>query len=138
LRFQVGNQFLEIIMSLEKMEVVNPFLVNEVVNSFNHTEFLNSNMDVSTPTSFTGVSRDVIPVDLGGLRELRFTDVAPGTTVPEHSHRSPIFRLITQGEATVNGTLYKKGDWMVIPAGTPYKINTVTGYSAAWNCVVCW
>ena len=125
-------------MALKKIKVVDPFLVNEIVDKDNFHAHLNGEMDVTDPADFPGVKRTLVPVDLGRLRELRFTEVDPGISVPAHSHRSPIFRLITSGEAVVNGKKYEKGDWMVIPAGTAYSIHTDTGYLADWKCVVCW
>lgn len=124
-------------MDTFKMKVVDPFSVNEIVDKQNYSNFLNSEMDVTQPKDIDGVNRDIIPVDMGGLREWRFTEVAPNTTIPAHSHKNPIFRLITDGEAIVNGKSYKKGDWMVIPPDTEYEITTTIGYTADWQCAIC-
>lgn len=124
-------------MDTFKLKVVDPFKVNEIIDKHNFSSFLNTEMDVTAPQNFDGVDRDVIPVDMGGLRESRFTTVAPNTTIPAHAHENPIFRLITDGEAIVNGKSYTKGDWMIIPPGTEYEIKTTTGYSADWRCTIC-
>jgi hypothetical protein len=122
---------------VDKDNFVDPFKINNIVDKDNFVDYLNTEMDVTDQSKIEGVQRDIVPVDLGGLREMRITDVAPGTTVPSHAHKSPVFRVITSGEAIVNGKTYKTGDWMLIPTGTPYEIKTEIGYSANWICVVC-
>lgn len=122
--------------NLARVPVVNPFLAKEIVNKSNINGKHDTELLIST-RSFGGVESSTIPVSLSGLQQLRYISVDAGTVVPDHSHNGPVVRLITSGDATVNGESYKAGDWMVIPPNTTYSISTDHGYTAAWVCVNC-
>ena len=53
----------------------------------------------------------------------------PGVSVPSHAHSESIFRLLVSGSLTINDRLVDvPGTWFVVKAGTPYKIESSTGY----------
>lgn len=75
-----------------------------------------------------GVEKSVIPVDLEGVRIFVLTTVGPGTQVAEHSHDEAIVRYVIRGSMTVNGTTYREGEWVLVPANHSYAIGTEEGY----------
>lgn len=123
-------------MSVKKTEVLDvvcPFLVDDIVNKNNYKKHLNSKI-VSSKIEFEDVSNISLPIDLSGLKHIRQVTVKAGTDVPAHAHNSPVVRIITKGDATVNGILYNEGDWMIIPAKVRYSISTKNGYQALGIC----
>lgn len=49
------------------------------------------------------------------------TVAAPGAVTPKHSHdQGAGVRFILGGSVTINGVDYHGGDWLYLPAGTPY------------------
>jgi len=119
------------------MQAVNVMNVAKIVNNRNYAEALDTEIEISEPLSAEGLSISVLPVDISAFRQIRYVKVEPGTSIPEHAHEEAVFRFITQGSAVVNGETYSEGDWMIIPAKTKYKVNTETGYSAFWICLIC-
>lgn len=117
----------------EVIDVVCPFLVEAIVDKSNFTKYLNTQI-VASKIEFEDVSNVSIPIDLSGLKHIRQITVPAGTDVPKHAHNSPVVRIITHGDATVNGITYQAGDWMVIPAKLPYSISTKGGYQALGIC----
>ncbi|CAB3804904.1 hypothetical protein [Paraburkholderia caffeinilytica] len=118
---------------IEILDVVCPFLVDEIVNKDNYKKYLNSKI-VSSKIEFEDVTNKTIPIDLSGIKHIRHITVAPGTNVPTHAHNSPVVRFIILGDATVNGVTYQAGDWMIIPAKCSYSISTTGGYQALGFC----
>lgn len=118
-------------------KVFDLWKIGKIVNSKTSAELRNSTMEVSGEATEAGITRDLLPIDVNGLREVRFTKVSAGTSVSPHFHEGPIFRFITKGSATVNGEVYNTGDWMAIPPGLEYSISTDSGYEALWICVKC-
>jgi len=117
---------------------IDPFNIKEIVDKNNFKQHFSIIRDICDPSiAFDGVTEDPIPVDFSGLPDGRFMSVKGGTHVPKHAHEGPVFRLITDGEAIVNGKSYTAGDWMVIPDGYAYEVNTEKGYTAFWNCGMC-
>lgn len=119
--------------TIEVLDVVCPFLVDAIVNKDNFKSHLNSKI-VSSKVEFEDVVNKTIPIDLSGFKHIRSITVSPGTDVPKHAHDSPVVRVITHGDATVNGITYQAGDWMIIPAKLPYSISTKGGYQALGFC----
>jgi hypothetical protein len=122
------------------LKFVDPFTetVKEVIDKDNYQGFLTITRNIGDPEqSYAGVKEGSIPVDLGKLADARFMHVNPGTKVPKHAHDGPVFRIITEGEAIVNGKSYNAGDWMVIPKGVAYEVETTKGYTSFWNCGRC-
>ena len=78
--------------------------------------------------SSPGVHKRVIPVDFRDFCMLVVTEVAPNTAVKKHSHDEGIVRYVIKGSFLLNGTRYKKGDWVLVPEGVPYEITTKSGY----------
>ncbi len=117
--------------------VIDPWTITEIINNKSADSFKASVMSVSEPSTVDGVTRDLIPVNISGLREVRYTEVKAGSKVAPHSHHGPVFRIITEGEAIINGTKYGPGDWMVIPPGLEYEASTDSGYRALWLCITC-
>lgn len=77
-----------------------------------------------------GVRKTVIPVDVSYVRFLVVSKVEPGTMVTSHAHDEPIVRYITTGRLTLNGQPFEAGEWMVVPRGVDYHIETDAGYTA--------
>jgi hypothetical protein len=61
---------------------------------------------------------------------LVITKVSPGTFVARHAHEEGIVRYITEGSLVLNGVDYPAGDWILVPEGVSYEIQTVDRYSA--------
>lgn len=65
-----------------------------------------------------------LPVKLGGdgKSTLFFLSVVqPGAIVPTHSHARDLFRLVVSGSIILgDGRVLQAGDWMYVPAKTPY------------------
>jgi mannose-6-phosphate isomerase-like protein (cupin superfamily) len=80
-------------------------------------------------TKFGGVYKRVLPIDFRDYCMLVVTKVAPGTSVPRHAHKEGIFRYVLEGSFTMNGHDLRAGDWVVVPEGMPYEIQTVEGYT---------
>ena len=53
-----------------------------------------------------------------------FASYPVGTTIPEHTHDTDNYGVITRGELilTMDGKVehFTKGDWYHVPAGTPH------------------
>jgi mannose-6-phosphate isomerase-like protein (cupin superfamily) len=67
-----------------------------------------------------------LPVPKNDL-DIFLTVVSPGAVLPEHSHTRDLFRVVLSGSIFTEGKELKTGDWMYVPAGTPYS------YSAGFN-----
>jgi len=117
----------------EVIDVVSPFMVDAIVHKGNFKKHINSKI-VSSKIEFEDVTNTSIPIDLSGFKHIRHITVSPGTDVPPHAHNSPVVRVITYGDATVNGVTYQAGDWMIIPAKLRYSISTKGGYKALGIC----
>ena len=124
-------------MATEIKLVINPAKITEIANNRNADSMLNAQSEVSEPMSLVGLSIDVLPIDLSEFTQVRHIKVKPNTTIPQHAHEGPVFRYIMKGSAVVNGETYKEGDWMIIPSGKEYLIETNAGYEALWICVIC-
>lgn len=63
-----------------------------------------------------------LPVALGPDQNIFFfrTVGAPGAVLPEHAHKVDLLRFIISGSAYYKGRELTAGDWMFVPAGTPY------------------
>lgn len=57
-------------------------------------------------------------------------DVPANTFVSPHAHDEDIFRVLIDGDLTINGVSIDKGDWFVVKAGTTYSIRTENGYKS--------
>ncbi|TCJ89398.1 cupin domain-containing protein [Nocardia alba] len=77
----------------------------------------------------SGITKCVVPVDISSAQFLVMTEVAPRTAVESHRHGEPILRLVVSGSLTLNGTEYRTGDWVYVPAGVDYRIDTEAGYT---------
>lgn len=75
-----------------------------------------------------GVEKSVIPVDAKSFRILVLTQGGPNTQVASHSHDEAILRYVVRGSLTINGTAYREGEWVLIPAGHSYTIESEEGY----------
>jgi hypothetical protein len=102
----------------------------EIVSNRTH---LDGELELKTPLSGfpKGVSKWVIPIDMSLFTALIITQVAPKTHVARHSHDGAVFRFIASGSLCLNGVDYGSGDWILVPAGVEYEIDTEEGYVAA-------
>lgn len=120
------------------MKFINPNSISTVVNVENQNLFQTMEVSHSPASSFNGVNQKIIPIDLSQMKEMRYTTVAPNTVIPPHAHEGPVVRIITEGEATINGKVYKIGDWILIPNGEEYGIRAgKKGYTAICIYVLC-
>jgi quercetin dioxygenase-like cupin family protein len=59
--------------------------------------------------------------------DILFASYPAGTVIPEHTHDTDNYGVITRGELilTMNGNIeiFCKGDWYHVPAGTPHAAN---------------
>ena len=65
-------------------------------------------------------------------------NVPPKKHVAKHSHDEDIFRFVVKGSMLINDIVkVSEGEWFVIRSGTPYEIQTETGYTtiAAYTSV---
>jgi quercetin dioxygenase-like cupin family protein len=87
-----------------------------------------------------GVSKQLIPIDMSIFTARVVTTVAPGTHLPRHSHDGCLLRYVASGSLKLNGVDYATGDWIFVPAGADYEIETAEGYTAVLdyrNCSNC-
>ena len=77
----------------------------------------------------TGIMKHVVPVDISYANFLVITSVEPGSKVHPHTHDEPQFRYVIHGSLSLNGKRYVAGDWVFVPAGIPYHIETDEGYT---------
>jgi len=69
-----------------------------------------------------GVQTWQIPVVFGHYLLAFISTLDPGTIVPEHAHTVGVFRVVIEGELIFGSKTLKPGDWMFVPARTPYSI----------------
>lgn len=87
------------------------------------------------------VKKYFIPVDCSYWDLDVITYVEAGTIIPKHAHDEPVLRYVLEGQLELNGVLYEVGDWIIVPKGFPYQIQTKTGYKIlsrySANCAEC-
>tara|TARA_B100000378_G_scaffold152012_1_gene122567 strand:- start:685 stop:1116 length:432 start_codon:yes stop_codon:yes gene_type:complete len=74
------------------------------------------------------ISKSAVPIDMEYFRVAIKVKVEPGVKIEKHAHAEPILRIFTGGEALINGEKYEVGDWILIPGGVPYEIESLEGY----------
>jgi len=110
-------------------QFVNPAKPNDVVSNKNFV-LGDWNEIAKLETTFPGVTKKVIPIDFRDFPMLVYTTVEPGIEVPRHTHAEGIARFIISGSLKLNGVSYAAGDWILVPEGKSYEIQTEDGYSA--------
>lgn len=118
---------LDMELSFEKF--TNPKVDKEIISSRTFREG-NWKKVCVLRNSFKGVTKHVIPVDFREFCMLVVTEVEPGAKIPNHTHKEGIVRYITKGSLKLNGTAYKAGDWIMVPEGMSYEIETEEGYAS--------
>lgn len=93
-----------------------------IVTSRDHPEFV---FPVDEPGMPDGFNQIQIPL-LGQDNSLFFfTQIDPYSFFPEHTHvNSSVFRIVAHGKIFVCDVSLEKGDWMFVPANTPYSLET--------------
>ena len=126
---------------LDPATVINPLTQKEIVSS---KSFLGGNwMDRTKHNLFKEpeVKKWFIPIDGTHWNIDIITIVEPLTVIPEHVHDEPVLRYVLDGSFELNGELYSTGDWVLVPAGVRYAIQTRTGYKIlsrySENCAEC-
>jgi quercetin dioxygenase-like cupin family protein len=73
-----------------------------------------------------GVEQWLLPVIIGPQDGVLYfkSSLKAGTTVPTHSHKHSVFRVVISGELKFGRKTLKAGDWMFVPGGQPYSIST--------------
>ena len=120
------------------MKIANIWSINKVVDKESCQDCLTTDVgELFDSPELPGVTHNDIPINLTGLGHIRFTKVESNTVVEAHSHPSPTFRFIMDGDLTIENKTYKKGDWLTIPPNYEYSIKTKDGYTSFWICGVC-
>jgi quercetin dioxygenase-like cupin family protein len=73
-----------------------------------------------------GVQTTQLPIVFGHYLLAFISTLDPGTIVPEHQHTVGVFRVVIEGELIFGRKTLLPGDWMYVPAGTPYSIRAGT------------
>jgi len=108
-------------------EFINPEEADSIVSSqtFRDGDWVR----LTTLRGFpSGVEKSVIPVDIESFRIVVLTTVGPDSHVAGHSHDEAILRYVVRGSLTINGTTYREGEWVLVPAHHSYTIGTEEGY----------
>ena len=86
-----------------------------------------------------GFKKWQLPFLLGEPTHMFMTVAQPGAEAPSHSHDEGTFgiRLIVSGSIIHDGTELTAGDWMVIPAGTPYSFRAGQLGAVMFYCYPC-
>ena len=85
-----------------------------------------------------GFKKWQLPVALRCESQLFVTVSPPGLKVPSHSHdEGPGVRFIAGGSIIYNGKELTSGDWMYIPAGTPYEFEVGPYGATMCYCYCC-
>ena len=71
-----------------------------------------------------GVEQWQVPIVAGAGQDVLWfrSKMAPGAKVPQHSHKTGLFRIVIEGTLKVGEVELKPGDWMFVPAGKPYSL----------------
>lgn len=123
-------------------DFIDPTQIKEIVDSRNFRDGEWSRLTYLTDSP-DGSHKRVVPVDTGFYHLFVITNVAPGKIVDTHQHDEAILRYVVSGSFTINGEKYSAGEWVVVPANYPYRIETkdgytvVAGYGQACTCNDC-
>src|SRR5579871_126598 len=91
---------------------------------------VSTDFDVKPFKEARGIRKTPLIWPLWDYKMFYVVDVPPGVTIPKHSHKEAVFRILISGSLTINGVeIDKPGTWYVVPAFTDYQITTETGYS---------
>ena len=116
--------------------LLDPNSVSEIVSNRTY-------MDGRSPEALRvtnvpeGVTRWLIPVDMSAFTLQVVTSVAPGARIARHAHDGAMLRYLTKGSFRLNGVDYKTGDWVLVPHGLPYEMETDEGYTVVSSYVNC-
>lgn len=106
--------------------------VGDVSNKFTNGILIGRN--VSIPYLLDGESKQIKKIPIGwplaNYNMFYTVDVPEDTFIKPHSHDEDIFRLLIDGDLTINGVSIEKGEWFVVKAGTTYSIQTKNGYKS--------
>ena len=75
------------------------------------------------------IKKHIFPVNINYANFVVLTEVDPEVKVRPHIHDEPMFRYVLKGTFHLNGKYYEEGDWVFVPAGVPYEMETQTGYT---------
>jgi hypothetical protein len=85
--------------------------------------------ELTKQANFPTINKFVFPVDMSHVNLIVLTEVPAGVNTRSHNHNEPIFRYVTNGSFILNGKTYKEGDWVYVPAGVDYQIQSPNGYA---------
>ena len=106
-------------------EIIDPARESGIVSS----KSISGWESLSPVKQFPGkISKSVIPIDFRDYRMMVVTNVSAGQIVDTHRHEESVFRYVVSGEMILNGTSYSSSDWVLVPANTPYRIESPLGY----------
>ncbi len=73
-----------------------------------------------------GIKQWQIPIALGAGEDiLCFRGVhKPGAKVPEHTHKDAVLHIVIKGSMKHRGRWLKPGDWILVPPGQSYSLET--------------
>lgn len=129
------NRIITLTSDLKFQDFIDPFAIDEILD--NRSFISGLWQDKAKLKNFqSSIEKIVFPIDISKYNFMVLTDVLPDTHIKKHSHKDdPIFRYVLDGEFSLNGVDYKKGDWVIVPINFPYEIITEKGYKAM--CIYC-
>lgn len=114
--------------NLDPSQIINPLTLKEIVSN---KSFLGGKWLEQTKHNLfkePEIKKWFIPVDCSYWNIDVITIVEPLTGIPEHVHDEPVMRYVLSGSFELNGEIYQEGDWVIVPAGQRYQIQTREGY----------
>jgi quercetin dioxygenase-like cupin family protein len=84
-----------------------------------------------------GVSKQLVPIDMASFTAQVITSVEPRTRVARHAHDGAVLRYGASGSFRLNDVDYSTGDWILVPAGVEYEIETKEGYTVVASYKSC-
>ena len=99
----------------------------DIVSSHSRQSWYEENTLIQYPER---IRKSVLPIDLEYFRMAVHVRVEPNVRVERHAHSEPILRYFISGEATLNGEKYGPGEWVLVPGGESYEIETDVGYES--------
>ena len=118
---------------------IDPELTTEIIRSRTYMDgrWLEATRIAECPD---GVNKQLLPVNMSCFTARVVTTVAPKTHVASHSHDGAVLRYIASGSLNLNNVAYEAGDWILVPPGAAYEIDTEQGYTAVVDyksCIEC-
>ena len=109
---------------LNRLETVNPTLIDKpiITSTDVNIPYLKDGEDYS-------ITKTPIAWPLYQYNLFYTVNVPAKKHIPTHTHDEDVFRYVVKGSLLINKVVrIHEGEWFVIRKGTPYEIDTETGY----------